>query len=496
MVNVADRVWQHADATPAAIALRHGDISVTYRELADRAANYGGLLRDRGVAAGDRVLLVAPTVPEFVVAYLGIHLLGAIAITMNTMATVPEIGYVLDDSGARVAIAWHEAHTSARQAATERSVTFLLLEPGAHAATERPVTEPLPREPEDTAILLYTSGTTGKPKGVELTVGNLIDTAHIFIDQLDLTSHERFGTGLPLFHVFGQAVCLIPTLYVGSSFSMVSPFTPNAMIETIRDHGLNIVSGVPTMWNAMLHADGDYGPGDFATLRLAASGGASLAGEVIRAFSQRFGCTILEGYGLTESSGAATHNPQDREQRVGSAGVPLPGTSIEVRDPDGNALPPDAVGEIFMRGPSVMKGYWNRPEATAADLRDGWLKTGDLGRIDADGYVFIVDRVKELIIRGGYNVYPREVEEVLYEHPDIVEVAVIGIPDEHYGEEVAAVIATGPGARLDPEQLRVWAKERLSAYKVPHRFAFVDHLPKGPTGKILKRAVDRQQFTG
>lgn len=495
MTNVADRFWQHATERPEATALLSADAHISYRELARRSAAYGGLLREAGIATGDRVLLVAPTVAEFVVAYLGAQLIGAITITMNTMATVPEIGYVLDDSGARMAIAWHSARDAAQQAATERNLPLLVLEPGAHAEPNSPVTEPVHRSADDTAVLLYTSGTTGKPKGVELTVANLNETARIFTDQLRLGPEDRFGTGLPLFHVFGQAVCLVTTLHTGASFAMVTPFEPRAMIEMIRDQRLTHVSGVPTMWNAMLHATGDYSPADFASLRLAASGGASLPGEVIRAFSDRFGCTILEGYGLTESTGAATYNPADREQRVGSVGAALPGTSIEVRDLDGKAVPADTVGEIFVRGPSIMKGYWNRPDATAAELPDGWLKTGDLGRVDADGYVYIVDRAKDLIIRGGYNVYPREVEEVLYQHPDIVEVAVIGLADDRYGEEVGAVVAATPGVELEPEKLRTWAKERLSAYKVPHRFAFTDQLPKGATGKILKRAIDPNLFT-
>ncbi|GAB0107717.1 long-chain fatty acid--CoA ligase [Nocardia sp. JMUB6875] len=495
MTNVADRIWQHASERPDAPALRHGSVTLSYAELARRSAVFAGHLAESGVAVGDRVLLVAPTVPEFVIAYLGAHVAGAVAIPVNTMATAPEIGYVLDDSGARHAIAWHAARTAAEQAGAERGIPLLILEPGAHATAAAPIDLPADRAPDDLAILLYTSGTTGQPKGVELTVANLIETARIFIDQLRLTPEERFGTGLPLFHVYGQAVCLITTLHAGASFSMVSPFAPGAMIETIRDHRLTVVAGVPTMWNAMLHSAGDYGPEDFASLRLACSGGASLPAEVIRAFTQRFGCTILEGYGLTESSGAATYNPVDREQRAGSVGTALPGTEIEVRGPDGEVLPAETVGELFLRGPSVMRGYWHRPDATAADLSGGWLRTGDLGRIDADGYVYIVDRAKDLIIRGGYNVYPREVEEVLYEHPGIVEVAVIGLPDDHYGEEVGAAVVAAPGVELDPEELRAWAKQRLSAYKVPHRFACTDSLPKGATGKILKRAIDPNLFS-
>ncbi len=281
-------------------------------------------------------------------------------------------------------------------------------------------------------------------------------------------------------------------LVTGASLSLLAPFEPTAMLEMVRRDRLTVLAGVPTMWNAMLHAATDaFGPSDFEQLRLATSGGASLPVEVMRAFRDRFGCTILEGYGLTESTGAATFNDINRPQKAGTVGPALPGTAIEVRDPLGAVVGPDVVGEVFLKGPTIMKGYRNRPDATAADLQDGWLKTGDLGRLDAEGYLSIVDRAKDLIIRGGYNVYPREVEEVLYEHPDVVEVAVVGVPDAHFGEEVAAVVALREGAELTGEELRSWAKVQLSAYKVPRLYQFVTTLPKGATGKILKREIDR-----
>lgn len=488
--NVAAPMWDHAGTRPGAVALRAGGQVWSYARLRDACAAFGGELRARGVRPGDRVLLVAPTVPEFAVAYLGAHLVGAVVTTVNTMATAPETDHVVQDSGAVLAIAWHESGEAARRVADRRGLPLRVLGPGAAAEAGEPVTAPVARDRRDTAVLLYTSGTTGRPKGVELTVGNLLDTARLVVRQLNLTADDRCGTGLPLFHVFGQAGCLNTALTAGGSLSLLSPFDPVTMLAAIRDHRLTSVAGVPTMWNAMLHAAGDFGREDFATLRLASSGGASLPGEVIEAFSARFGCTILEGYGLTESSGAATYNAPDREQRVGSVGLPLPGTAVEVRGPDGAVVPTGEVGEVFLRGPNVMKGYWNRAEETAADLVDGWLKTGDLGRLDEDGYLFIVDRAKDLVIRGGYNVYPREVEEVLHRHPDIVDVAVVGVPDDTYGEEVAAAVVLRPGAVLDAGRLRAWAKERLSAYKVPHLVRFVDSLPKGATGKVLKRAFD------
>ncbi|GAB3580947.1 AMP-binding protein [Calidifontibacter terrae] len=490
MANVADAVWKHAADNPDHPALRGSNGTTwTYGQLRDKAAAWAGALNSYGISPGDRVLLIAPSIPEFAAAYYGAHAAGAILITMNTMATGPEITYVLDDAGAELVIATPAAMANARAATPSQELTFWSLDDGGDPPQAADPADPVDRSPDDTAVLLYTSGTTGRAKGVQLTVANLNETARMFSDQLHLDPNERFGTALPLFHVFGQCVCLNTTLYAGGTMSLLSPFDPVAMVEMIRDHQLNVVAGVPTMWNFMLHVGGDFGPADFGSLRLAASGGASLPVEVIRAFEQKFGCSILEGYGLTESTGASTYHAVDIEQRVGTVGVALPDTDIEVRGPDGSTLPTGEIGEVFMRGPMVMAGYWNRPDATAADLVDRWLRTGDLGKLDSDGYLSIVDRAKDLIIRGGYNVYPREVEEVLYEHPDVVEAAVLGIPDDTYGEEVAAVVVPTPGVTLDPEQLRDYLKERLSAYKVPHAFKFVDALPKGPTGKILKRAV-------
>lgn len=489
MVNIAAALWNNAINRPDAIALRAREEEWTYGRLKGLAAAFGGALRAAGINSRDRVLLVAPSVPEFVVAYMGAHLRGAVVITMNTMATAAEIGYVLDDSDAALVIAWHEVTASAERAAGERGRPFWVLEHGAESDAD-PLTEPVDLAPDDTAILLYTSGTTGKPKGVELTVSNVDSTTRRLIDQLGFTTEDRVGTGLPLFHIFGQALIMNPVLHLGASLSLLSPFHPEHMLEMLRRDRLTAMAGVPTMWNAMLHAAGEYGPDDFTSLRLAASGGASLPAEVVRAFTERFGCEILEGYGLTETTGSATFNPAGREPKIGSVGLALPGTSIEVRDSSGEVSPAGEVGELYLKGHGIMKGYWNRPEATAADLQDGWLKTGDLGRVDEDGYVYIVGRAKDMIIRGGYNVYPNEVEEVFYGHPGIAEVAVIGVPHDHYGEEVAAVIVTVDGVSLDPDDLRAWAKEQLSAYKVPHLFAFADELPKGATGKILKRAID------
>jgi len=498
MSNAAQAVWDHATADPERIALRGEGEPWTYGLLRDRAAAVAGRLRAAGVAPGDRVLLVAPSVPEFAGAYHGILAAGAVAVTANTMSTRPELEYAGGDAGVALVLAWHEVAPAPADAAAALGIPHWSLTEGladlGAGADAAPLDQPHATTEGDTAVILYTSGTTGRPKGAQLTHGNLIACATVFNEVLDFTPEDRFGTALPLFHVFGQAVVMGTTLHAGATLSLLSRFDPVALLDLLRRDGLTVMAGVPTMWNALLHAPaGADDAADFGSLRLAASGGAPMPAEVMRAFEERFGCVILEGYGLSETTGAATFNGLDRVRKPSCVGIALPGCEVEIRGDDGAEVPIGEVGEIHIKGPVVMSGYWNRPEATAEVLDDdGWLKTGDLGTEDEDGDIRIVDRKKDLIIRGGYNVYPSEVEEVLYEHPDIVEVAVIGVPDEHFGEEVAAVIALRPGAELDPAALRAWAKERLSAYKVPRLFQTMETLPKGPTGKILKRAIDAE----
>ncbi|MFC9552581.1 class I adenylate-forming enzyme family protein [Rhodococcus sp. NPDC056960] len=489
-MNVLDPVSRHADATPGNIALRGADSTLTYGQLRDASTRYAGALRDAGLSPGDRVLLAAPSVPEFVVAYLGIQAAGCVVVPVNTMSTRPETEYVLTDAGVALVIGWHELGPAIGDAAAALDIPVWTLAPGTLPDAE-PVT-PAERSGNDTAAILYTSGTTGRPKGAELTVGNLLSGGEIGAECSRGSSDDRTGTGLPLFHVFGQASVMMATFTGGGSLSLLARFDPAAMLAMLRRDRLTIMAGVPTMWNALLHAAGGADSQDFTQLRIAISGGASLPGEVAREFESRFGCTILEGYGLTETTAFGTFNDIDRGAKIGYTGRAVPRMQVEVRDHDDVACPPGTVGEVFVKGATVMKGYWNRPSDTAAALSpDGWLRTGDLGEIDADGDLRIVDRVKDLIIRGGYNVYPSEVEEVLYTHPDILEAAVVGVPDDHYGEEVAAVVATVPGSGLDGGELTSWARKRLSAYKIPRIVAIVDSLPKGSTGKILKRSIDR-----
>jgi long-chain acyl-CoA synthetase len=293
---------------------------------------------------------------------------------------------------------------------------------------------------------------------------------------------------LPLFHSFGQTCCMNNAVRAGACLTMIPRFDPAKALEIIQRDNVTLFEGVPTMYHAMLnHPDRERY--DVSSLRTCVSGGSAMPVEVMRGFEKAFGCVVLEGYGLSETSPVASFNHLDREHKPGSIGTPIEGVEMEVVDDDDNELPPGEVGEIVIRGHNVMKGYWNRPDATAEVMRGGWLHTGDMARVDEDGYFFIVDRKKDMIIRGGYNVYPREIEEVLYEHPAILEAAVIGVPDPSMGEEVAAAVVLRPDAEASADDIRAFVKERVAAYKYPRHIWFAEELPKGPTGKILKREI-------
>ena len=293
---------------------------------------------------------------------------------------------------------------------------------------------------------------------------------------------------LPLFHAFGMTCGLIASVSAGATLALLPRFDPGKALEMIAAEHVTVFEGVPTMYVAML-AVGDRYDLDFSALRVCVSGGAAMPVDVLRRFEDRFGCIVLEGYGLSETSPAACFNHPDAVRKVGSIGTPIDGVQMRVVDEHGNEVPTGTRGEIQIRGHNVMKGYWNLPEATAAAISDGWFSTGDIGRVDEDGYFYIVDRKKDLIIRGGYNVYPREIEEVLHEHPAVGEVAVVGIPHDRLGEEVGAAIALAPGAAVTPDELQAFVKERVAVYKYPRHIWFVDELPKGATGKIQRRDI-------
>ncbi|MEU1784826.1 long-chain fatty acid--CoA ligase [Streptomyces sparsogenes] len=485
---LADSAWSGGDR----VAIRQDDIVLTYAELNDSSSRVAALLRARGVQAGDRVALVMPNVTHFPIVYYGILRVGAVVVPMNPLLRAREIAYTLRDSGARIVLTSPLFEDEVATAAAEVGATCLVTDPTAFDALVR-ATEPMPaiveRADDDTAVILYTSGTTGTPKGAQLTHHNLMSNAATVAETLLHVGPDDvlFG-GLPLFHAFGQTCALNTAVAAGATLTLLPRFDPAKALEIMYRDGVTVFLGVPTMYTSLLHAEIAVGY-DLSRLHLAVSGGASLPVEVLHAFECRFGVTVLEGYGLSETSPVAAFNPPDRARKAGSIGVPIRGVELKLVADDDSPVGPGGVGELAIRGENVMKGYWNRPEATVEAIRDGWFHSGDLARVDEDGYYFIVDRKKDLIIRGGYNVYPREIEEVLYEHPAVAEAAVVGVPHEIHGEEVAAVVTLRPGMKTTADQVRDYVKQRVAAYKYPRIVTFADALPKGATGKILKREI-------
>jgi long-chain acyl-CoA synthetase len=358
-----------------------------------------------------------------------------------------------------------------------------------------PLPELAGRDPSDTAVILYTSGTTGTPKGAELTHANLAQNAEVCRQLFSLDAGSVVLGSLPLFHSFGQTCTLNAAVLAGGTVTLLQRFDAVKALEIVERDRVTVFMGVPTMYNALLNHP-ERGRFDASSLQVCVSGGASLPVELLHGFEQVFGCTILEGYGLSETSPVASFNRPGAERQPGSIGTPVDGVEMKLIDAGGSDVPPGEVGEILIRGHNVMKGYWRRPEATAAAISaDGWFASGDLARQDEKGYFFIVDRKKDLIIRGGYNVYPREIEEVLYSHPAVREVAVVGVPHPELGEEVGAAVALKPGVDASADELRDFVKDQIAAYKYPRLVWFVEELPKTATGKILKREVLKREVT-
>ncbi|MEV8596150.1 long-chain fatty acid--CoA ligase [Streptomyces sp. NPDC052012] len=492
MTNLATFLVDSAAAHGDRIAVRHDDSTLTYAELDDASARVAALLRDRGVQPGDRAALTMPNVPLFPVVYYGILRAGGVVVPMNPLLKAREVAFTLRDCGARTALVFPPFADEVARAAAETGTACLVTEPLAFDDLLRacePMSGIVERTDDDPALILYTSGTTGTPKGATLSHRNLAaNTATTAETLLQVGPDDVLFGGLPLFHAFGQTCALNTAVAAGATLTLLPKFEPARALEIMARDGVTVFLGVPTMYAALLHTEL---PGGFDAhrLRLAVSGGASLPVEVLHGFERRFGATVLEGYGLSETSPVAAFNHPDRPRKAGSIGQPIRGVEMKLVAEDGGAVPHGEVGEIAIRGENVMSGYWNRPEATAEAIRDGWFHSGDLARADEDGFYFIVDRKKDLIIRGGYNVYPREVEEVLYEHPAVAEAAVVGVPHPVHGEEIAAVITLRPGARATPEELRDHVKDRVAAYKYPRIVSFTAELPKGPTGKILKREI-------
>ena len=496
--NLATILTETALATPDAPVHRFGGTVTTYRELDEQSGRFAAGLREAGLEPGDVMALQLPNLPHFLIAYFGALKAGLVVLPLNPLLMAPEIEYHLGDSSAALLIGFEGMHAEATKACERLGIPLYLVSMGGGPLPEdaRPVSQlfgapdgdVVPRSPEDTAVLIYTSGTTGKPKGAELTHFQLYMNCTIAGQLFGARNDDVTLAVLPFFHVFGLSSVINVSVRYGGCLSIVPRFQPADVLDVIERDRCTVIGGVPTMLHAL--AQQDIAGRDLSALRVAVSGGASLPEDIMRTFESMYGIEVLEGYGMSETASTSSFNrPGDR--RVLSIGKPIWGVTMRVADTSDRPLPPgpENVGEILIRGHNVMKGYLGRPEATAETLRGGWLHSGDLGYVDSDGFFFIVDRAKDLVIRGGFNVYPREIEEVLYAHPDIVEAAVIGKRDERLGEEVVAVVVARPGSELGEQDVIAYCRERLAAYKYPREIRFLGELPKGPTGKILKAAL-------
>ncbi|MFE7277289.1 long-chain fatty acid--CoA ligase [Streptomyces sp. NPDC057623] len=504
-LSAADVLADSARRTPDRTALVAGPERVSYGDLWLAARRCAAALRGRGLAPGDRVALLLPNTPDFPAVYFGLLALGATVVPVNALLKAEEIAYILRHSGARAVLCAGSLLGEGEPAAKRAGVPLLTVDADADdmrgptlnrlAAQATPIEAPVPRAPDDIALILYTSGTTGRPKGVMISHLNLvlnIDTT--MLSPFDMRPDDVLLGCLPLFHTFGQ-VCGMGTCFrAGATLVLMPRFTPDTALDLMVREGCTVLMGVPTMYITLLEAaarDARRPP-----LARAYSGGSALPVRVLEDFETTFGCPVYEGYGLTETSPCVAYNQKAWPRRPGTVGRPIRGVEAEIARADTEdritLLPPGEVGEIVVRGHNVMAGYLDDPEATAAALVDGWFRSGDLGVKDAEGCLTIVDRKKDMIVRGGYNVYPREVEEVLSRHPSVTQAAVIGLPDARYGQEICAVIVPGPGAAPDASLARdviAWARERIAGYKCPRRVEFAAALPLGPSGKVLKREL-------
>lgn len=513
-MNLSTRLQETAKIAAGKTAYYFMGQGTTYAELDGAITKFASGLEKLGVKQGDHVALLLGNSPHFVIGLYGALRLGATVIPVNPIYTADEIGYILNNGDVKLVVALDMAIPLAEKvhAFLPKVEKFVFCETSEYGISQHNVesltlyskmksfTEVIASgdltyqgpelKDDDTAIILYTSGTTGKPKGAMLTHKNLYSNASDVGDYLRMNDQDRVITTLPMFHVFCLTVALNAPLLSGATLLIAPKFSPKEIFELAKEYEATVFAGVPTMYN-FLYQYSEGSPEDFKSLRLCISGGASLPVALLNNFEKKFNVRVSEGYGLSEASPVTCFNPLDRPRKAGSIGTSILHVENKIVNELGEELPVGAVGELIVSGPNVMKGYYKMPEETAAAIRDGWLYTGDLARMDEDGYFYIVDRKKDLIIVGGFNVYPREVEEVLYNHPDVVEAAVLGVPDSNLGEAVKCyVVCKNPNTT--EEQLLEYCREHLAKYKVPASIEFLEELPKNTTGKILRRALKTQ----
>ncbi len=492
MASLADNLCAAALEVPDKRALKCSTSEYTYAQFDDAAARVATKLEQSGVQPGDRVGVMLPNTLAFPIIFFGILRRGAVAVPMNPLLKSREVEYYLSNTGAKALIATPAFADEAKAGAEAAGASCTIVDDESLPAfldDVAPQTKPIACSADDTAVILHTSGTTGKPKGAQLTHGGLGRNAEVTLRTLlDLGNDEVIMGCLPLFHVFGLTCGLNAAVMSRATLTLQPRFNAREALDIIARDRVSIFEGVPTMYSALLEAAHDEA--DVSSLRLCISGGSAMPVQVLRDFEDTFNAVVIEGYGLSETSPVACFNHPHQPRKPGSIGTPIEGVEMRVVDESGGPVPDGESGEIQIRGHNVMKGYWNQPDATAAAIsEDGWFSTGDIGRVDDEGYFSIVDRKKEMIIRGGLNIYPREIEEVLYEHPAVGAAAVIGIPHDHFGEEVGAAVELRQGTSATSDEIRDFVKARVAAYKYPRRVWILDALPKGPTGKLLKREI-------
>ncbi|WP_035445768.1 long-chain-fatty-acid--CoA ligase [Bacillus sp. UNC41MFS5] len=499
-LNLNEILKNSAARFPNRIAYTFLNQGKTFAEL-DKLVDYASIsLHDAGIRKGDRVALMLGNCPEFVITYFGILRAGAVVVPINPVYTSAEIAYILSNSQAKAVIA-HSSLEPTISSVKEKLEHLKIVIYTESIETEwswerliqesKEVFESPSIDEGDLAVILYTSGTTGKPKGAMLSHRNMASNTASMAQLAEFTEEDRIIAVLPMFHVFSIATCINIPIASGAAIVIVPKFSPTDVINTIRREKATIFAGVPTMFSFLLQVPGAAAE-DFSSIRACFSGGASIPVELLHRFEEKFQVPVLEGYGLSETAPVTAFNPLRGTRKPGSVGVDIPEVKTIVVDPNGMEVSRGEIGELIVKGPNVMMGYLGLPEATSSALKDGWFFTGDLARMDEEGYIYIVDRKKDMILVGGYNVYPREVEEVLYQHPAIVETAVIGMPDKEYGEIVKAFVVTNDES-ITMDDILYFCQDKLAKYKLPKQVEFMKELPKNSTGKILRRALRVEQ---
>ncbi len=521
MLNLSILLEDSARKYPNRDALVLGDTRLTYAQVNAAANQVANLLVERGIQPGDKVALSCPNLPYFPIVYYGVLKAGGVVVPLNVLLKGREVAYHLGEADVKAFFCFQgtpdlaigtEGYAGFQQAQADGKPVehffMIMADPAAPSSIEgtetlgqalagkSPVFDAVVTEPSDTAIILFTSGTTGQAKGAELshsnTMMNVLTMNRLFRNQPASDTHVLT---LPLFHTFGATVQMHAGFAAAATLLLVPRFDAEQVIGLMQKEDVTFFAGVPTMWWGLLAAlDAAGGSVDVEriarNLRIGASGGASLPVEIITQVREKLGVTILEGYGLSETSPVATFSDPDQDPRPGSIGVPIWGVELKLIDDDWNEVTEvGAIGEIAIKGHNIMKGYYGRPEATAEAIKNGWFRSGDLARRDEDGFYYIVDRSKDMIIRGGFNVYPREIEEVLMTHEAVSLAAVVGVPHESHGEEVKAFVILNAGATITEDELVAWGKDQMANYKYPRIVTFVDSLPMTATGKILKREL-------